>query len=303
MADLSRFAARLLPARPDLAASHLEDRGTAARFAEGTPRAVIAPLLDLAATPDPRAERATQLLHGEGFVVYAEEEGLAWGQSLADGYVGWVAAEGLGQPIPEGAQVTALAAHVYPAPDIKRRPVAALPFLARLALDEAAAPPTGFAALRGGGYVCSAHLAPRAGDAVDHAERFLGVPYLWGGRSAAGLDCSALVQLALAAAGVAAPRDSDMQAALLGEPLPEHQPLRRGDLVFWRGHVGIVADDGLLVHANAHHMAVSREPLAEVEARVAQAGGGPVTGRRRLSSGGRSWQPPTGPARDPVDAR
>jgi cell wall-associated NlpC family hydrolase len=138
------------------------------------------------------------------------------------------------------------------------------------------------------------HITPRPGDAVDHAERFLGVPYLWGGRSAAGLDCSALVQLAFAAAGIAAPRDSDMQASLLGEALPESEPLRRGDLVFWRGHVGIVADGRLLVHANAHHMAVVREPLAEVEARVAQAGGGPVTGRRRLGSGGRTWEPPVG---------
>jgi cell wall-associated NlpC family hydrolase len=296
VADLSRFASRLLPARPDLAARHLEGRVEAARFARGIARRVAAPLLDLTTTPDPEAERATQLLHGEAFVVYEEADGLAWGQSLTDGYVGWVAATGLGPPAETGADatavVTALSAHVYPAPDIKRRPVAALPFAARLALADDPAP--GFAALSGGGYVARAHLAPRPGDATAQAERFLGAPYLWGGRSAAGLDCSALVQLALAATGVTAPRDSDMQAALLGEALPPDEALRRGDLVFWKGHVGFVADDGVLVHANAHHMAVAREPLAEAEARIAASGGGPVTARRRVA--GPPWTPPVGPA-------
>jgi cell wall-associated NlpC family hydrolase len=296
LVDLSRFASRLLPARPDLAARHLEGRSGARSFVEGVRRSVTAPLLDMTATPDADAERATQLLHGEGFAVYDEKDGLAWGQALGDGYVGWVAAAGLGPPVAGDARVTALAAHLYPVPDIKRRPDAALPFLARLDLDETAEAPAGFAAVRGGGYVCRAHLAPQGGDAVDHAARFLGVPYLWGGRSAAGLDCSALVQLALAATGVAAPRDSDMQAALIGAAVPEGAPLRRGDLVFWRGHVGLVADKGLLVHANAHHMAVVREPLAEAEARIAEAGGGPVTGRRRLCPGSHAWAPPVGPA-------
>jgi cell wall-associated NlpC family hydrolase len=295
LVDLSRFATRLIPARPDLAARHLEGRIAARRFVDGRRRRVAAPLLDLTTTADAAAERATQLLHGEGFVVYDERDGLAWGQSLEDGYVGWVAAAGLGPPADGETRVTALAAHIYPQPDIKRRPVAALPFLARLDLDAPTEAPAGFAAVRGGGYVCRAHLAPQGGDAVDHAARFLGVPYLWGGRSAAGLDCSSLVQLALAATGITAPRDSDMQAALLGAPLPEGAPPRRGDLVFWKGHVGLVADGGLIIHANAHHMAVVREPLAEAEARIAEADGGPVTGCRRLARGD-AWTPPAGPA-------
>jgi cell wall-associated NlpC family hydrolase len=127
-----------------------------------------------------------------------------------------------------------------------------------------------------------AHLAPVAGDFVAQAERFLGAPYLWGGRSARGIDCSALVQLALLAAGREAPRDSDMQAALLGTELPARAALRRGDLVFWKGHVGIMRDRDTLIHANAHHMAVAAEPFGPAAARIAAAGGGPVTGRRRL---------------------
>jgi cell wall-associated NlpC family hydrolase len=136
----------------------------------------------------------------------------------------------------------------------------------------------------------TAHLAPFEGDCVDQAARFVGVPYLWGGRSARGLDCSALVQLALHAVGLPAPRDSDMQAALLGQPLAADAPPARGDLVFWRGHVGIMLDGARLLHANAHHMAVAIEPLGGAVARIAAAGGGDVTARRRLDrlSAGRS---------------
>src|SRR5690606_30525382 len=127
------------------------------------------------------------------------------------------------------------------------------------------------------------HLAPVAGDAVDHALRLMGVPYLWGGRSARGIDCSALVQLSLMAAGIAVPRDSDMQAALAGVPLAPDAPPERGDLVFWDGHVGLLRDPETLVHANAHHMAVTVEALAPTVARILAAGGGPVTGRRRIA--------------------
>ena len=141
----------------------------------------------------------------------------------------------------------------------------------------------GFAALRGGGFAPLQHLAPVAGDFVAVAARFLGAPYLWGGRSARGLDCSALVQLALMAAGIAAPRDSDMQAALLGRALAADEPALRGDLIFWRGHVGLLADPQTLIHANAHHMAVAQEALANATARIAAAGGGRVAMRRRVT--------------------
>jgi cell wall-associated NlpC family hydrolase len=127
------------------------------------------------------------------------------------------------------------------------------------------------------------HLRANGDDFVAEALRFIGVPYLWGGRSARGLDCSALVQLALLGTGRPCPRDSDMQAALVGDELAPDAELRRGDLVFWHGHVGILTEPGTLLHANGHHMAVALEPFAPAAARIAAAGGGPVTALRRIA--------------------
>ncbi|MER2508231.1 MAG: NlpC/P60 family protein [Amaricoccus sp.] len=281
--DLTRFANRLRAARPDLAAEHLRGTVAAERFVRGEQRTVVASLLDLSTRPDPGAARDTQLLHGESFVVYeTREDGLAWGQAELDGYVGYVAASGLGAPRPRGTRITAISSHLYPEPSVRARPSLDLPFMAEVAVRGT----TGdFARLRAGGHVPRAHLAPVSGDFVDQAERFIGVPYLWGGRGARGLDCSALVQLALLATGVAAPRDSDMQAALLGAPLPPRVAGKRGDLLFWKGHVGMLIDEDTLLHANGHHMAVVAEPLAPALARIAAAGGGPVTVRRRLAKG------------------
>lgn len=279
--DLAPFAGRLVAARPDLAAAHLRGEVAAQRYASGVRRTVTTPLADLTLTPDPSAGRATQLLYGEGFVVYeTRPDGLAWGQAVRDGYVGYVAAAALGPARPGGQRVTALASHIYPRPDLKARPQAELPFLAEV---QATGTTGAFAKLRGGGFVPRAHLEPVAGDAAAQAERFAGAPYLWGGRSARGLDCSALVQLALVAAGVSAPRDSDMQAAMLGAPVAPDAALLRGDLVFWKGHVGVLRDAETLIHANAHHMAVAIEPLAKAAARIVASGGGSVTARRRLA--------------------
>lgn len=277
--DLRRFRDRLVPAREDLAAAHLRDEVDAARFVRGVPMRVRAALADLTLTPDPAAMLATQLLHGEPFAVYEErDDGLCWGQSGRDGYVGYVARAALGPARPDGAAVTALCSHVYAAPTLKARVTAALPFLADVAAGEEQG---GFVTVPEG-FVPAPHLAPRSGDFVDQALRLEETPYLWGGRSAAGLDCSALVQLAAMAAGLAAPRDSDMQEAMLGRALPPEAPGERGDLVFWKGHVGILVDAETLLHANATHMAVAREPLAGAVARIAAAGDGPVTARRRL---------------------
>ncbi len=283
MAELDpAFAARLLPARPDLAAESLRDRVAAARYVPGMPMRVTSTLLDLTQTPDAAGERATQLLAGETFTVYEERaDGLAWGQAEADGYVGYVDGAGL-VPAEEaalpGPPVTALWSHVYPAPELRARPIGDLPMLAR---PGAAGRCGAFVALEGGGFAPAAHFDPVYGDFVGQAERLLGAPYLWGGRSARGLDCSALVQLALMATGRAAPRDSDMQAAGLGVALAAGARLVRGDLVFWKGHVGIMRDADTLLHANAHHMAVASEPLAVAAARIEASGGGPPTLRRR----------------------
>lgn len=139
-----------------------------------------------------------------------------------------------------------------------------------------------------GGHVFKPHLCPRSQhepDFVAVAERFLHVPYLWGGRTSLGLDCSALVQLSLAAAGMAAPRDSDLQERELGEALAYDDSLdglSRGDLVFWKGHVGIMTDPDTLLHATAFTMSVIREPLRPARDRILARNGGPITAIRRL---------------------
>lgn len=277
------FDARLVPARPDLAAAHLKGEVTAARFVEGTPQRVTAPRLPLTSRPDPSQSYGSELLYGEPFAVYDRRDGLAWGQSGADGYVGWVAESGLGPPMRATHHVTLLQALAYAAPEVKSRPVAALPYLSTCTV-------TGqegrWLEIDGAWWVPGRHLregTPDARDWVAIAERFLGAPYLWGGRTAAGLDCSALVQLGRMGAGRACLRDSDMQAQI-GDPLEHDGPFQRGDLIFWKGHVGIMSDADTLLHANAFHMACVQEPLELARDRIAAQGDGPMTGARRLTA-------------------
>ncbi|MEO0388845.1 MAG: NlpC/P60 family protein [Pseudomonadota bacterium] len=268
---------RLTPARPDLAAEHLAGTVAAARYARPEPMIVSAPVLDLTCRADRNAPLDTQLLAGEVFAVYEidPETGLAWGQCETDGYVGYVSVAGIeAADGPADCVVTALATHIYPEPTFKSRPLEALPMGARFA---ARAEATGFLEVATGGYVTQQHVAPAgrfAKDPVAVAARYLGLPYLWGGRSAFGLDCSALVQLSYAACGIALPRDSDLQETACAQ---RHGPPERGDLVFWDGHVGLMEDRATLLHANAHHMAVAREPLAEAARRIAANGGGEIT--------------------------
>jgi cell wall-associated NlpC family hydrolase len=221
----------------------------------------------------------TQLLLGERFAVYDTAGGWVWGQAEADGYVGYAPDACFGPDTPPPThRVAALQALVYPEPDLKTRPFAAAPYGAPVAAGPAPGP---WLELAEGGFVPLPHLAPlsaKAADWVAEAERFLGAPYLWGGRSAAGVDCSGLIQIARQAAGLPCPRDSDMQQRAPGRDV---ERLRRGDLVFWKGHVGVMLSPTRLLHANAFHMAAVAEPLAEAEARIAGSGGGPVTARRR----------------------
>jgi cell wall-associated NlpC family hydrolase len=272
---------RLTPARPDLAASFLKGRVEAAAFADPRPMVVATAAAPLTAAPDADAPMTTQLLLGEAFDVYEARRGWVWGQATLDGYVGYAPEACFAAPGPAPThRVAALHAILYAEPDLKSRPVAAAPFGARVAAEPAAG---AFHALAGLGYAPSVHLAPAASvepDWVAVAERFVGAPYLWGGRSAAGIDCSGLVQIARQAAGLACPRDSDMQRAAPGE---DAAAPARGDLVFWRGHVGVLVAPDTLLHANAHHMAVVAEPLAEAGARIAAAGL-PVLARRRWPS-------------------
>ncbi len=283
------FDPRTTPARPDLAAHHLKGRVVAARFVEGTELEVRDAQAPVRRAPSPEAPLDTEVLHGERVTVYEENgEGWYWGQLSADGYVGWMPANALRVPGPPPThRVAALRTFVFPGRSIKAPPVDALSFGSRVAvMRQAADGSDALTALASGFCVPTRHLAPIATtepDFVAVAERFVGVPYLWGGKTSLGLDCSGLVQIALAASGVACPRDSDMQERALGRALSIDGAagLRRGDLVFWQGHVAIVRDDVSFVHANAFHMAVAIEPIAETIRRIAEAGG-PVKSIRRI---------------------
>lgn len=283
---------RVTAARPDLADARLRGQVAAARFVEGAPRGVVAPSAPLRRMPAADAPLDTEVLRGEIFTVFEDTaEGWSWGQLATDGYVGYVPTEALRADVPAPThRVAALRTFVYPGPDMKLPPVAALSFRAGLALDrETVTRGTPYLAIAGGeGWVVAATVEPaNAGplsDFVAAAERFAETAYLWGGRTSLGLDCSALVQLSLAATHVAAPRDTDMQEAALGHPLEGGlgAALRRGDLIFWKGHVAIVRDPATIIHASGHHMAVVVEPLAEAAARIAATGGAPTSIRRLI---------------------
>jgi cell wall-associated NlpC family hydrolase len=281
------FDPRLTPARSDLAASQLRGKVEASRFVEGRSFDVVEPQAPLRSAPRPDASLLTEALKGERVTVYdTNEEGWAWGQLEADGYVGFLPANALAPPGAAAThKVAALRTLVFPGPSIKLPPVEALPLGATVAVarvDER------LAVTQAGGYVPVAHLnllGEVETDFVAVAERFVGVPYLWGGKTALGIDCSGLVQVALTACGTACPRDSDMQEAALGTPVaaaPDFSDLKRGDLVFWKGHVAIVREPGSLLHANGFHMAVAVEPMAQAVARI-RASGSEITSIRRIA--------------------
>ena len=244
---------------------------------------VAEPTAPLRQAPSPDAPLDTEALKGERVSVYETQEGWARGKLEADGYMGFLPARALRPPgAPPTHKVAALRTLVFPGPSIKLPPLEALPLGARLAVARMEPP---FAVAAAGGFVPAQHLASldeKESDFVAVAERFLGAPYLWGGKTSLGLDCSGLVQVALNACGIPCPRDSHMQERSLGRVLSlDLSQLRRGDLLFWKRHVAIVRDEASLVHANAFHMAVSFEPIATAIARI-RAAGSEVTSMRRL---------------------
>lgn len=282
---------RLHAYRPDLADSRLQGRVTSARFVEGSDRRVVgtrAPLRPMA-----RIDGAldSELIRGEIVRVFEDDgEGWSWVQNVDDGYVGYVPRAALGAIDPPAThRIVALRTFVYPGPDMKLPASGWLSLGSRIALGagEIETRGTVFRPMAGDeGAVVASHVAPLEAppepDFVAVAERFVETPYLWGGRTSLGLDCSAFVQISLAAAGIGSLRDTDMQEKTLGHALDGglDAELARGDLVFWKGHVGILTDARHMVHASGHHMRVVIEPLAEAVARIGRTGLDPTSVRR-----------------------
>jgi cell wall-associated NlpC family hydrolase len=271
---MSQLDPKRYPYRLDLAADSLKHLVRASRYAVGDIRQIKVPIAAVRRTPAADAPLDTEALFGERVTVYEDLRGWSWVQLRTDGYVGYIQSENL-RPIPQDTshRVSALRALVFKEADIKSPPIRALSFGSLISCTGAGR----FVKLDDGGFVHLRQITTSgelATDFVSVAERFVGSPYLWGGRSSLGLDCSGLVQLAMQAAGHFCPRDSYMQAAEVGVAFDVERTdqLRRGDLVFWKGHVGIMRGAEHLVHANAHHMEVVIEPLAVAMVRMAAVG-------------------------------
>jgi len=268
---------RVTPARPDLAAEHLKDKVQAERFVEGWQAGIAKGRVSLRARPSDDAAQDSELLFGEQVTVYEEKDKWAWVQARNDLYVGYVRSQALGDPKTATLRVSALMAPVFSAADLKSPVRDLLPMNAAVPVVSR----KGDYVDIGAGFVHQRHLIPDAEkDFVAVAERFLGAPYVWGGKTYAGLDCSGLIQTALQAAGKTAPRDTDMMEKALGDAVALVD-IRRGDLLFWKGHMGVMLDESRLLHANAFHMAVAIEPLTEAIARI-QKVAGPLTSAKRL---------------------
>lgn len=263
--------------RPDLAAAHLQGKVEAARFVEGEAASVAVGRASLRSEPSFAAGQDTELLHGERVTVYDRADGWAWVQAANDDYVGYVREEHLSAPFDTHLQIGALITPVYPAADLKSPVKDMLPMTAEMNLLTKL---NDFLLIAPDSWVHRRHVASLDEVQTDYvavAEAFFGVPYVWGGKTFAGLDCSGLVQTALATCGIRSPRDTDMMERHFPDSGPE---LERGDLVFWKGHVGIMLDEERLLHANAFHMLVAIEPLAEAAERIEKICG-PVTSVKR----------------------
>ncbi len=275
---------RIIPARPDLAALHLRGHVEADAYASGRQMRVAVPAAPLTASRDAYGTLISQVLFGESFTAYEVDGGWAWGQCALDGYVGYIPEADL-MPEPDSPpthRVSAMQALIFPEPDLKSRPMGAVPFGSRMTVRDIEGD---FAKLDPGGFAPMQALRPARDPEplwVSTAERFCGVPYLWGGRSTGGIDCSGLIQIALQSAGISCPRDSDQQQAALGRAVSPGNH-KRGDLVFWKGHVGVLTSPTRLLHANAHHMEVASESFEAAVARIGKKEFGEVLAVKRIT--------------------
>lgn len=264
---------RLNAYREDLAEKRLEGQVPARRFVTGEPARIVSPVSGLRPKPDSASGIDTEVLFGEEVTVFDRAEGWAWVKAVSDGYVGYLPDAALAPP---GASpthhVVVPRTFLYPGADLRFPASAALSMGSRVAVvGEAETRGTRYFLVADGRAIVAGHCLPigtyASDDYVAIAARFLETPYLWGGRSGFGIDCSGLVQLSLMMTGRSAPRDTDMQAAGLGVEIGRGD-LKRGDLVFWKGHVAIMEDEKTLLHANGHTMAVAREDFEAAVKRI-----------------------------------
>ena len=290
---MSELDPRLNAFRPDLADARLKNVVIAPRYADPSAALCVTAVADLRRSPRPDSAVDTQILYGETVDVFETVEGWCWVQAHGDRYVGYVADTALTSRLISPTHiVTAPRTFLYPGPDMKLPAEAALSMGSRIAVSgQAETRGTQYLTLANGGAVIASHAAPfgqYASDPVTVAERLLETPYLWGGRSGHGIDCSGLVQMAYAQCGTALQRDTGMQRHNAGRAPDEGAELQRGDLVFWRGHVAMMADEKTIIHASGHAMAVVREGFDEAVARIGHLYGAPTGFRRVLQAAARS---------------
>jgi cell wall-associated NlpC family hydrolase len=283
------FDRRLQAFRPDLAEISLRGKVEAERFVAGDKARVVVPVCPLRPAPDSARGIDTELLLGEEVTVFERRNGWCWVKATADGYVGYLPETAVSADAPAPTHIVVpQRTLLYPGPELRKPHVGVLSMGSRVRVAEAVEGPrhNRYVVLADGTAIFEKHVRPIGdggeSDYVDIALRFMETPYLWGGRSGLGIDCSGLVQLSLQMAGLSAPRDTDMQAASLGTPIGREE-LRRGDLVFWPGHVAIMEDRETIVHANGHTMSVTREGFEAAIERISWLYDRPTGYRRPIS--------------------